>query len=114
MLIELPEQVQDAIYQNFLYDEYLLSFKDYFKIPREIDAPIHDMRYTNYYDWEDQEYRSFMMHLLTHLEPRHEVGNTILLEELEEVNEVIFFSQGIVEYGYDLNKNRRFVLRQSK
>ena len=53
MLIELPEQVQDTIYTNFLYDEYLLSFKDYFKIPREMDAPIHDMRYTNYYDWED-------------------------------------------------------------
>ena len=53
MLIELPEQVQDAIYCDFLYDNFLITFKDYFKIPRDIDAPINDMRYTNYYTWED-------------------------------------------------------------
>lgn len=96
--------MQDAIYTEFLYDNFLLSFKDYFKMPRDIDAPINDMRYTNYYTWEDQEYRQFMMHLLTHLEPRKELAGCVLLEELEEVNEVIFFEKGTIEIGYDLNK----------
>ena len=69
------------------------------------------MRYTNYCTWEDQEYRSFMMYLLTHLEPRREEAGAILFEELEGVNEVIFVETGVVEIGYDINKIRKFVLR---
>lgn len=78
-----------------------------------MDGPLNNnnMRYTNYYTWEDQEYRSFMMFLLTHLEPRREEEGAILFEELQGVNEVVFVEQGIVEIGYDINKVRKFVLR---
>ena len=47
------------------------------------------------------------------MEPRREFAGTILFEELEEVNEVIFISKGNVDIGYEINKQRKFILRQS-
>ena len=55
-----------------------------------------------------------MMHLLTHLEPRREEAGCVLLQELEEVNEIIFFETGIVDVGYDINRHKKFVLRYEK
>lgn len=36
---------------------------------------------------------------------------TILFEELGEINEIIFFRDGILEVGYDINKIRKYVYR---
>lgn len=54
--------------------------------------------------WSDQNYREFMMKVLTSLEPRREKAGSILFEELEEVNETFFISQGSVDIGYEINK----------
>ena len=53
------------------------------------------------------------MEILTHLEPRHELKGSILFEELEEVNEVIFVSRGNVDIGYEINKQKKYVVRLS-
>jgi hypothetical protein len=45
-----------------------------------------------------------MMAILTHLEPRHELKGSIIFEELEEVEEIIFVQKGFVDIGYEINK----------
>lgn len=45
-----------------------------------------------------------MLEILKNLEPRFEEKDTILIEELDEVNEIIFLEKGIFEVGYSVNK----------
>ena len=52
-----------------------------------------------------------MMDLLQALEPRVEAKNVILFDELEEVNEVLFFVNGVHEVGYELNGEKKYVLK---
>lgn len=56
------------------------------------------------YTWFDDSYRFFMLEILKNLEPRFEEKDTILIEELDEVNEIIFLEKGIFEVGYSVNK----------
>lgn len=48
------------------------------------------------------------------MEPRIEKAGSILFEELDEINEVIFIMNGTVEIGFEINKIRKFVLRFEK
>lgn len=64
-----------------------------------------------YYTWNDQQYREFMLQVLTHLEPRFEKKHTILIDELDEINEILFFSKGQVVVGYEINKQRWYCMR---
>ena len=52
-----------------------------------------------------------MMDILQALEPRLEPKNVILFNELEEVNEVLFFITGTHEIGYELNGIQKYVLK---
>jgi hypothetical protein len=52
-----------------------------------------------------------MEKLLHCLEPRREDKNVIIHEELDEVNEVIFFENGTVDVGFDLNRIKTYVIR---
>ena len=52
-----------------------------------------------------------MVCLLSSLEPRHEHADTILFDELDEVNEVIFFNRGSLDLGFEINRFKHFVLR---
>lgn len=45
-----------------------------------------------------------MLQLLQYLEPRHEDAGTILFQELDEINEVIFIETGECDIGYEINK----------
>jgi len=65
----------------------------------------------NFYTWVDQPYRDFMLTMLTYLEPRFEKKKTIIVDELDEVNELIFVYQGTVAIGYEINKQKRFSFR---
>ena len=55
-----------------------------------------------------------MQELLSDLEPRQEFENIIIFNELDEVNEVIFFNKGSVDIGFEINHFKKFVLRLSK
>jgi len=44
-----------------------------------------------------------MLDLLQSLEPRQEERDTILFNELEDIDEVLFFTKGVHEIGYELN-----------
>lgn len=65
------------------------------------------------YTWDDQIYREFMISILCNLEPRREKRGAILFEELEEIAEIFFVSQGTIDIGYEINRQRKFVLRQT-
>ena len=54
----------------------------------------------------------FMLDILSVLEPRQEMAKTVILNELDEVNEAIFFDKGKVNVGFEINRVMQFVLRQ--
>ena len=56
-------------------------------------------------------YREFMMEVLYALEPRIETKNTVIYRELEEINAVIFITNGTHEIGYEINGESKFILR---
>ena len=45
------------------------------------------------------------------LEPREEAAGVVLINELEDVNEVICFTHGTYEIGYDFNGEEQFKIR---
>ena len=51
---------------------------------------------------------------MTNLEPRIEKAGSVLFEELDEINEVIFIMVGTIEIGFEINKTRKFVIRFDK
>jgi hypothetical protein len=51
-----------------------------------------------------------MMDLMQHLEPRFEQKNTILIDELDEVNEILFFPEGQYEIGFEINGQKKFII----
>ena len=55
-----------------------------------------------------------MLQLLQYLEPRQEDAGTILFQELDEINEVIFIETGECDIGYEINKQQKYVIRYSK
>ena len=52
-----------------------------------------------------------MVGLLSALEPRHEHPNIIIFDELDEVNEVIFFHKGCLDLGFEINRVKHYVVR---
>ena len=48
------------------------------------------------------------------LEPRQEDAGTILFQELDEINEVIFIEKGDCDIGYEINKQQKYVIRYTK
>ena len=57
---------------------------------KEINTKIYHARYT----WHDKDYRDYMRNIIAVLEPRVEEAGTVLVKELDEFDEVIFFIQG--------------------
>ena len=52
-----------------------------------------------------------MLSILRSLEPRIEKKDSIIFEELDDINEVVFIERGQVDIGYELNKKKKYVLR---
>ena len=66
----------------------------------------------NFYSWEDQKYRDFITDMIMCLEPRMEYSNTVIILELEEFNEVLFFNKGSIDIGFEINRKKKFVMRK--
>ena len=45
-----------------------------------------------------------MLDIMQALEPRKEPRRTVIYNELDEVNEVLFFSNGTYQIGFELNR----------
>ena len=106
---QIPEWLQDSIYEQFLYQEFMKTFKKYFLFQKKYT----NVKY-NFYSWKDPVFRDFMTTILTHLEPRYEEEDQVLLYELDDVSEILFFTKGAVDIGFEINGKKYYVLRQKK
>ena len=97
------------MYVEFLFKDFLKEFKKLFTF-NNVDCPNQPA----FYSYSDFHYRSFMLDFLSCLEPRQEEENVILLNELDEVNEVFFFTKGQCETGFEINRVQNYVLRQDR
>ena len=52
---------------------------------------------------DDLIYQEFMIQVLLSLEPRHELGDSIIFQTNEETEEMFFISQGSIDIGFELN-----------
>ena len=66
MLDQLPEDVQNNLYQDFLYKQFLEDFKYIFRFKKKKSEVLEeDWNRGNYfYTWDDEIYRNFMVGLL--------------------------------------------------
>lgn len=62
---------------------------------------------------KNHNYREFIKAVLTNLEPLYIKQGTTILDELEEVDEIIFCYSGVIYIGYEINKKRRFCVKYS-
>ena len=96
---QIPETVILRIYSDFLFGEFLESYQTIFSFRNE-----DSLNQPAFYTWENQLYRNFMMSLLSVLEPRKQEKDVIMYNELDEVNEVIFFIKGEYDVGFEINR----------
>ena len=89
-----------------MFKEFLVQYGRTFSFPNE-----ESINQPSFYTWGDQAYFNFMIDMLQSLEPRREEKDTILLNELDEVAEVIFFMNGTYEIGFEINRHQHMVLR---
>lgn len=104
--MQIPENVQNKLFNNFLFHDFLQKFCHFFKMSNSSQSLSG-----NKFTWQNQVYRNFMMDLLHFLEPRQEPKNTILVDELEEHMEIIFVSKGTIVLGYEINKQKRYCIK---
>ena len=100
--LKLPIKVRTRLFKEYYFGPFLEVFRDTFL--------IHNPQ-GEIYTWQDPAYRDFMMQFLRDLDPRHVVGGSMIFDELDDINEVIFIKKGVVEIGYQMNKQRRYVVR---
>ena len=55
-----------------------------------------------------------MMSLLETLEPRQEEAGTIIFDELEDLQEIIFHEKGLIDIGFIVDRNAHYVIRMYK
>lgn len=94
------------MYRKFLFSGFLKSFSRSFSFPNW-DNPNP----CSFYTWNDRVYHSFMMSIMRSLEPRQEEAGEVLFKELEAVDEVLFFTKGTYEIGYEFNGEDHFKIR---
>lgn len=56
-----------------------------------------------YYNYNDSDYREFMLEITMALEPRIYQPMEIIYEELDDAMEILFVMQGIYNVGYIVN-----------
>jgi hypothetical protein len=100
---QLPNDVQDRIYNNFMFHRFLNVFLGFFKVPIGQSQTL--------YKWDNPVYREFMLKLLRGMQPRKYSNGEIIFNQLAEVGEVIFVEHGDVDVGFEISYKRYWVLR---
>ena len=91
----MPTEVQDKLLVGYLYNNFLHTFTDFFRLSIYNDGMFGMGKKgtrPSYYTWVDQNYRNFMTQLLLNLEPRKDARHSILVDELDEFNEISFIN----------------------
>lgn len=63
-----------------------------------------------FYTWHDSEYKKFMLMIFEHLVPRCESEGTIIQDEFDEINELLFFNSGKIGIGFSFNSEYNFCI----
>ena len=74
---------------------------------------LRKVKNNQHFTWNDEPYSKFIMNMLSVLEPRFELKNTILLDEMDEVNELMFINRGKVGIGYSANKKKKYCVKKT-
>lgn len=61
---ELPVNIRNEIFKNFLFRSFINTFRNFFEIPKNLDQKH------SYFKWTDEVYAEFMIDLMKVLEPR--------------------------------------------
>ena len=54
-----------------------------------------------------------MTSILGNLEPRRELSGTIVINELDEMSEILFFLKGQIDIGFQFNRKKYFTVRKN-
>ena len=103
---QLPDLVTNDIFFRFLYSPFLRVFNRYLSIP----IPRSPQSNT-FFTFDNPVYKDFIRDLVKELEPRFELKGVTILNELDEVTEVVMFTDGKIDVGYEINSKKYFVLR---
>jgi len=128
--------VQIQIFRKFLFQDFLIEFRRIFRIRKyqfnpfaafkkdksqsafperetsvETSPNWHRFREYPFFDWNNQNYETFMIQILRSLEVRSFKRREIILEELQEVTEILFVQTGRYDIGYEINKVLKFRLQ---
>jgi hypothetical protein len=104
-LQQVPEYVEKNLYTTFLFEDFLTAYRNTFELALS-NGPRRHMRYT----WKDEQYRNFMIQILSSLEPIKFKEHCIILDELDDTSYVVFLKRDVLFYvGYSLN--RRQIMR---
>jgi hypothetical protein len=75
-------------------------------------SALHHQTYgKRFLSTDNQGYKEFVIILLTKLEPRYEHKRTIVIDELENVDEIFFLSKGTLLLGYEVNKQKKYCMQ---
>jgi hypothetical protein len=64
-----------------------------------------------FFEWDDQEYSSFMIRLLLFLEPKVFRPKEMIIESLQSNDEMFFVENGIYDVGFEWNNNKLYRLQ---
>ena len=64
-----------------------------------------------FFTFHNPVYKDFIRDLVKELEPRFELKGVTILNELDEVTEVVMFTDGKIDVGYEINSKKYFILR---
>jgi len=66
-----------------------------------------------YYNWENEQYQTFMVFLLSNLEVIKVRKGQILIGEMDTVETLYFMADASIDLGYEINRSKKFVVRLS-
>ena len=105
---QLPQYVQDNLLNEFLYKDFLVDYKSSTFYYPKVNSKVKHCCFS----YDDASYREFMFKILCNLEPINYEESTILFEELDEFNSVIFLQKkAFFKVGFLLNKKPIYKIR---
>ena len=77
LYLNMPEEVRTDLLIKYLHKVFLLTFRDFFMVKRPTGT-------REFYTWNNQDYRSFMVEVFKCIEPWRCENRHQILEEHEE------------------------------
>jgi hypothetical protein len=108
LLEQLPKEVQISIFSQFLFSRFLFQFKNLL-----IFKKLNSKHKHAYYHLGDELYMNFIMQFLRILEPISYKPGQIIYNELDNIDIIIFFNDGNIDVGYEINREIKYKLRFS-